>query len=305
MHSEVKVPISVIVPTRNEERNIRQCLESVKWVDEIFVVDSKSTDRTIEIAKEYTDNVVTFHWNGKWPKKKNWALEKLPFSHEWVLFLDADEQVTPGLAGEIRQLVFNGSEFSGFLVEYDFYFLGKLLKHGVLLLKYVFFKHRLGRFEKIDIPEVTDCDVEIDEHPVIKGKVGKLKNKMIHHDFKDLHHFFHRHNIFSDWEAHLRSYETKRNKEKEIKASLFGSQVERRRFLKELFFKLPGRPLIYFLYSYVIRGGFLDGKAGYIYNVLKAFYYFSVDIKLYEERLRLEKVGRQFHEKTINVRDWI
>jgi len=288
MPSEVKVPISVIIPTRNEEMNICQCLESVKWADEIFVVDSESRDRTAEIAKGYTDNVVIFRWNGKWPKKKNWSLEKLPLSHEWVLFLDADEQATPELAEEIRKVVCSGTEFSGFLVKYDFYFLGKSLKHGVLFWKCVLFKHRLGRFEKIDVPEVTGYDVEVDEHPLIKGKVGKLRNRMVHHDFKDLHHFFDRHNIYSDWEARLRSYKTKRNKEKEIKASLFGSEIERRRFLKELFFKLPGRPVIYFLYSYLIRGGFLDGKAGYKYNVLKAFYYFSVDIKLYEERVRAE-----------------
>ena len=288
MHSEVKVPISVIIPTRNEEMNIRQCLESVKWADEIFVVDSESKDHTMEIAKEYTDNVVTFHWNGKLPRKLNWSLEKLPLSHEWVLFVDADERVTPELAEEIRQIVSNGSEFSGFVVEYNYYFLGKLLKHGLLLCKCILFKHKLGQFERVDIPEVTDRDLESDAHSVIKGKVGKLKNRMIHHDLKDLHHFFHRHNIYSDWQTRLRSQHARRNKEKELKASLFGSQIERRRFLKELFFKLPGRPVIYFLYSYVIRGGFLDGKAGYIYNVLKAFHWFSVDIKLYEERLRVE-----------------
>ena len=293
MHSEVKVPISVIIPTSNEEKNIRKCLESVSWADEIFVVDSESRDRTVEIAKEYTDNVVTFHWNGKWPKKKNWALEKLPVSHEWVLFLDADERVIPELAEEIRQLVSNGTEFSGFMVKYDYYFLGKLLKHGDPLWKCIFFNHRLGRFERMDAPEVTDYDVEVHEHPVIKGKVGKLKNKMIHNDFEDLHHFFRKHNIYSDWEAHLRSYRTKRNKKKEIKASLFGSQIDQRRFFKESFFKFPGKPAIYFLYSYLIRGGFLDGKAGYIYSVLKAFYWFSVDIKLYEERVTLQnKLGK-------------
>jgi len=283
-----KVPVSVIVPTRNEEKNIRKCLASISWADEIFVVDSESTDRTVEIAKEYTNNVVTFRWDGKWPRKKNWSLEKLPLSHDWVLFLDADEWVTPELAEEVRQVVCSGTEFSGFMVKYDYYFLDKLLKHGDPLWKCIFFKHRLGRFEKMDAPDVTDYDVEVHEHPVIKGKVGKLKNKMIHNDFEDLHHFFCRHNIYSDWEAHLRSYKTKRNKEKEIKASLFGSQIERRRFFKELFLKFPCKPVIYFLYSYFIRGGFLDGKAGYIYNVLKAFHWFSVDIKLYEEKLRLE-----------------
>ena len=294
MHSGVKVPISVIIPTRNEERNIRECLESVSWANEIFVVDSESTDRTVEIAKEYTDDVVIFDWNGKWPRKKNWSLDRLSLSHEWVLFLDADEQVTPELAEEIRQVISNDTEFSGFVIKYDYYFLGKLLKHGGPLWKCIFFKHKLGRFDKMDAPEVTDYDVEVHEHPVIKGKVGKLKNKMIHNDFEDLHHFFHRHNIYSDWEAHLRSYKTKRSKEKEIKASLFGSQIERRRFLKKLCFRRPARPVIYFLYSYLIRGGFLDGKPGYIYNVLKASYWFSVDIKLYEEKLRLPSSSKHF-----------
>ena len=108
---------------------------------------------------------------------------------------------------------------------------------------------------------------------------------MIHHDFEDLHHHFERHNIYSDWEVLLRTRYRQRRVDREIQPRLLGSAVERRRFLKRLFLSLPGKPWIYFFYSYVLRGGFLDGRPGFVYNVLKAFYWYQISIKEYEVRL--------------------
>src|SRR5690348_11037703 len=99
------VPVSVLIPVRNEELNLGAALESVRWADEVWVVDSHSTDRTIEVARGYTDKVVCFDYDGRGPKKKNWSLETLPFANEWVLILDADERITPKLADEIRAAV--------------------------------------------------------------------------------------------------------------------------------------------------------------------------------------------------------
>ena len=97
-----KVPLSLFVPCKNEETNLARCLQSVRWIDEIFVVDSQSTDRTTSIAEEYGAKVMQFEYKGGWPKKKNWALENLPFSNEWVLILDADECLPPEAEDEIR-----------------------------------------------------------------------------------------------------------------------------------------------------------------------------------------------------------
>ena len=282
----MSVPISVLIPTKNEEENIRKCLESVSWADEIYVVDSCSTDRTVEIAQNMGAKVVPFSWDGKGPRKKNWALDNLPWKHEWVLVVDADEEVTPSLQDEITALVNRPSEYAAFLIFYNYYFLGRLLRHGAPLWKLILFKHRLARFEKIEVPEVTDYDVEIHEHPLVSGQIGRLHSPMIHHDFESLHEHFQRHNIYSDWEALLRTRYLHRDLEKEIRPRLFGSTMERRRFFKRFFLSLPGKPWIYFFYSYVLRGGFLDGRPGFIYNVLKAIHWYQISIKEYEICLR-------------------
>ncbi len=188
------VPISVLIPTRNEAKNIVKCLESVSWADEVYVVDSNSTDSTPDLAKSRGAQVVDFSWDPNGPRKKNWALEHLPWTHEWVLMVDADEEVTPSLQREIATAVREPSQYAGFLVPYNFYFLGRLLRYGAPLRKLILFKHSLARFEQMTVPEVTGYDVELHEHPLVRGRVGKLRSPMIHNDFEDLHHHFQRHN---------------------------------------------------------------------------------------------------------------
>lgn len=281
-----KVPISVLIPTRNEEANIAKCLDSIEWADEIFVVDSNSEDRTIEISQRYTENVINFTWNGQYPRKKNWALDNLPFSHEWVLIVDADEEVTPELEQEIARIVEGESEYDAYMIRYNYYFLRKLLKHGDPLWKCVLFKHQHTHFERMNTPDVTGYDVEVHEHPVIHGRLGYLNGRMIHRDFEDIHHYFDRHNVYSDWEVAIQSYRMIERKNKELKPGLVGSHIQRRRFFKELFFRIPFKPVLFFIYAYFFRLGFLDGKAGFIYNALKAIYWFEVNVKLYEHKLQ-------------------
>src|SRR5262245_50348579 len=168
------VAISVLIPTKNEERNIRKCLESVAWADEVCVVDSCSTDCTVEIARRLGAKVISFSWDGKGPRKKNWALDHLPWKHEWVLVVDADEEVPSALRDEITTAVCRSSSYAAFLVPYHYYFLGRLLMHGAPLWKLVLFKHHLARFERMDVPEVTGYDVELHEHPLVHGSIGRL-----------------------------------------------------------------------------------------------------------------------------------
>jgi glycosyltransferase involved in cell wall biosynthesis len=282
--SAPKVPVSVLVPTRNEERNIERCLQGVSWAAQVFVVDSYSTDRTVEIARAKGAHIIPFRWDGHGSRKKNWALDNISWATEWVLVVDADEEVSDPLQEEIAAAIANRPEFAAYQIPYQYYFLGRLIKHGAPLHKLILFRHQLARFEQTSVPEVTGYDVELHEHPVVRGHTGKLRSHMIHHDFDDLHHYFDRHNVYSDWEALLRTRYRGRDRSGEIKGRIFGSAVERRRFVKRLFLSLPGKPVIYFLYSYMLCAGFLDGREGFSFNLLKAFYWYQIGLKEYEIR---------------------
>ena len=283
----MSIPISVLIPAKNEEENIRKCLESVSWADEIYVVDSCSTDRTVEIAQSMGAKVFNFVWDRVGPRKLNWSLKNIAFRHEWLLVVDSDEEPSAALREEITTRVIQGKEaYAAYLIPYHYYFLGKLLKHGDPLVKLVLFRPRFAQYEHREVPEMDTYDLEMHCHPIVDGKIGRLTSPMIHRDFDNLHHYFARHNTYSDWEALLRTRYIHRDLEKEIRPRLFGSTMERRRFFKRLFLSLPGKPWIYFFYSYVLRGGFLDGRPGFIYNVLKAIHWYQISIKEYEICLR-------------------
>ena len=292
------VPLSVLIPTKNEEKNICKCLESVSWADEIYMVDSCSTDRTVEIAQSMGVKVVNFVWDGLGPRKLNWSLKNIAFCHEWLLVVDADEEPSAALREEIATRVIPGKEpYAAYLIPYHYYFLGKLLKHGDPLRKLVLFKPGLAYYERREVPGMDAYDLEMHCHPIVNGKIGHLNSPMVHRDFDNLHHHFARHNVYSDWEALLRTRYRHRNFEREIRPRFFGSAVERRRFLKRFFLSLPGKPGVYFFYSYVLRGGFLDGRPGFIYNVLKAFYWYQISIKKYE-------IGLRERSEVQGVRGW-
>lgn len=278
-------PISVLIPTRNEEKNLRKCIDSVSWTDDIWVVDSHSSDRTAEIADSLGATVVPFRWDGSGPRKLNWSLANIPFRHEWLMVVDADEEPSPELRHEIKTRVLGDQEsHCAYLVPYDYFFLGRLLKHGDRLWKLIIFKVAGARYESRELPGMENYDLEMHCHPVVKGTTGRLRGTMIHRDFDNLDHYFERHNVYSHWEALLRTRHHMRDRDAEIQPRLFGSAMERRRFLKRLFLSTPGKPWIYFFYSYILRGGFLDGRPGFIYNALKAIYWYQISIKEYEIR---------------------
>ncbi|MBD3379242.1 MAG: glycosyltransferase [Candidatus Omnitrophica bacterium] len=283
-----KVPISILIMTKNEEKNIRQCLESVKWADEIFIVDSQSEDRTLDIAGEYTDKIYQFEWNGKFPKKKNWSIKNMSFSHEWVLMLDADEIVPESLGAEIRSILENDQGCSGFVARFNYYFLGKLIRYGDPVRKVVFFKHKKASYEELDDSALEDrADVEVHEHQIINGKVGFLKTRITHNDQRDLYYYFNRHNRYSSWEAYLlETHRYDRGAGKNINGKSFRDWLSLRRTLKRFFYRLPCKPLIYFFYTYILRFGFLDGYPGFAYNVCKAIYIYEIELKRYEIRRR-------------------
>ena len=271
------IPASVIVMTRNEERNLPRCLASVADFAEVFVVDSASSDRTREIAHEHGATVVPFTWNRRYPKKKQWCLDNLPFSRDWVLYLDADEELTFEAAREISELLAGNTEHGGFFVRSDQVFLGRRLRHGHRSVKLALLDRRRARFEEIDDLDVgTATEVEAHYQPVVSGPTRMLRGSIVHDDHNSLFQYFDRHNRYSDWEASVRSRAVLRRQPE--------SQPGLRGLRKHLFAALPARGLVAFVHSYVFRLGFLDGRAGLHYALARGFYYWQIRVKELELR---------------------
>lgn len=274
-----KIPVSVIVMTLNEELNIVNCLKSLERFDEVFVVDSNSTDRTCQIAAEMGAKPVNFSWNRQYPRKKQWSLDNLPFSHDWVLYVDADERVSPDLAEEIAGLFADGAPSkSGYFIGFDYRFAGKILRHGQRIFKLALMERKKAYYVPRDDLEVSRVgDLEMHYQPSLKGSTAILKSRMLHDNEESLHHYFARHNNYSDWESIVRH-----------NGSYFAegdSQPFLRRYMKPVVARLPFKPFFAFVYSYVLNMGFLDGRAGFDFAIARATHFWQVDLK-YRELLR-------------------
>src|SRR5262249_27709510 len=195
-----KLPITVVVPVKNEAMNLPECLAALDGFAEIVVVDSASTDSTVEIAKAAGATVLDFHWAGGFPKKRNWVLQTFAFKTEWVLFLDADEKPTLAFKAAVATAIAN-TDYVGFWLHYRNHFMGRALHHGVPQRKLALFRVGSGEYEYIDDPGWSALDMEVHEHPVINGPVGEVAEPIEHKDFRDLHHAIGRHNEYSSWEA--------------------------------------------------------------------------------------------------------
>jgi glycosyltransferase involved in cell wall biosynthesis len=274
-------PLSVLLPVRDEELNLRAALESVRWADELWVVDSHSNDRTAEIAREYTDRVVQFDYRGRGAKKKNWALDTLPFANEWVLILDADERITPALADEIRAAVASDAA-DGYYLDREYVFMGRSLRSFRPDWNLRLFRHRLGRYELLATEAPGTGDNEVHEHVVLRGRAGRLRSPLRHEDRRPLRAWVENHNRYSDWETHV--YRQLRSEPFGVGALLSGGPGRwRHNGLKRLWVRLPCRPLARFVAFYLLRRGFLDGRAGFRYGVLMAFYEYLIGLKLREQ----------------------
>jgi glycosyltransferase involved in cell wall biosynthesis len=280
-----KIPVSVLVPIRNEAENLSRCLGSVQWADEIFAVDSQSTDGSTEIAERLGAKVVQFQFNGTWPKKKNWALENLPFKNEWVFILDADEVLPPEAAQEISSTITNAGNIAGYWINRRFFFLGRWLKHSYYPnWNLRLFRHSLGRYEKLTDADTRSGDNEIHEHVVVQGPTARLQVEMDHHAFPSVEVFIEKHNRYSNWEARVAT-EGRLDK----REGFAHEHVDLRRRLKSISQRLPFRPLLRFLYIYVWQKGFLDGRDGYYFARLHASYEFLSVVKTYELRRQSER----------------
>lgn len=259
------IPISVIIVTRNEAHNILRCLNSLSGFNDVWVVDSKSGDETIYIAQECGAQIVDFEWNGQYPKKRQWCLDTLNLKYEHVLFIDADEEMTPALMVELQNLDF---ACDGYFIKARYCVNGGTLKHGLQNKKLCLF----NRY-KFEFPIVDDLDIEgmgeIEGHyqPVPKEtdtRIGTLKNTILHHAFDDETRWLKRHEGYARWEDAMRMRQAYPHEVSFI-----------RRALKTVFNKMPAwlRATVVYVYGSVFRLGVLDGKEGLYICAMKARYY--------------------------------
>lgn len=298
----VTLPVSVIVPVRNEGRNLRRCLESLRGAGEVYVIDSQSTDDSAEIARTCGSRLIQFYYRGGWPKKRQWALDMLPLQYEWVLLLDADEALTPDLANEIKAAIRN-PKVDGYYIGLDMFFLGRRLRHcGASFYKLSLFRHGKGGFEcRAQHQDGSMCDMEVHEHVMVNGRTEKLKEKVVHRNVESLSRYIQKHNEYSNWEAQVWR-ESGRNR-RALQARLFGTQAERRRWIRKKLFNLPGASLLFTLYKYVLRLGFLDGVPGLIYCGLQGIQFFQIKAKVYEAKIASRDIVRLRPRELTNVRE--
>ncbi len=270
------LPISVCIPVLNEEKNLPGCLKSLEGhFDEIVLVDSGSTDGTLDLAKEAGVEVLNFEWNGVFPKKRNWALRNHSFQNPWILFLDADERVTPEFLSELKEKLDSGPV--GFWMHYENWFMGRKLLHGDTMTKLALFKIGSGEYEKFPEDQWSHLDMEVHEHPVLDGPVGDIGAMLEHHDFRGLASYIGKHNEYSTWEVNRYQWLHSDEANEKDWAALNKRQSFKYRHLNKWWMGT-----FYFLISYVQKRGFLDGIQGYRFAKMKKRYFEEIRLKIIE-----------------------
>jgi glycosyltransferase involved in cell wall biosynthesis len=259
-----KIPVSVIITTLNEESNLARCLSALERFDEIVVVDSGSADSTVRIAASFGARVEHFKWNGRYPKKRQWCLDNLHLRHDWIFFVDADEEITPALCAEVAALDWSAA---GYFVKGAYVLNGRVLRYGLKNNKLCLFDRR-----KMEFPVVSDLDIpgmgEMEGHyqPVLKPgapeKLGVLKQALWHYALEDKDRWRARHEGYANW-----------HKSVVLRDGLPPDPSFVRRNLKRFFYASPARPALAFLHSYVVLGGFLDGRTGFYLAQIRFSYY--------------------------------
>lgn len=277
-----KLPVTVLLPVLNEEQNLPAALESVAWADQVIVVDSHSTDRTADIARSAGAAVLQFAYQGGRPKKKAWALRNAPIRHEWLLVLDADERVTPALRAEIEGAVQCGDR-EGYCIDREFIFMGRSLRCFRPNWNLRLFRHRLARMEDLEMDGLPQTgDNEIHEHIEVDGRIGFLEAPLLHDDYRGLTAWLDRHNKYATWEAHI----YRKFRAEPLGVGRLGllrlDAFHRKRVLRRIWVRMPLRPLLRFCTWYIARRGFLDGRAGFVFCLLMAWYELIIGVKMRE-----------------------
>jgi len=279
--------ITVIIATRNEEANIAACLDSIIPVQRVLVIDSGSVDRTVALARARNAEVVDFTWSGIYPRKRQWAIDHLHIKTRWIMLVDADESIRPDMWMEIKRVIASADPCTAYLARKDFHFLGKRLRFGGFSHEAVLlFQTGMARFENLLPDSGENLDMEVHERLIVDGRVGRFQHALIHRDAKGLAAYVDRHHAYALWEAELR-YQALHHGQygaDAIRARWNGNVQERRRFLKRIAMRIPGEAMAWFIYHYLIRGGFLEGRAGFLASRVRYQYIREVRALLQEKR---------------------
>ncbi len=260
-----KIPVSVIVVTKNEERFIARCLSALVDFSDVTVVDSCSDDKTCEIALDMGVRVIQFQWDGKYPKKRQWCLDHIRFENDWVFWVDADEVVMPALINEMRNLFLQQTDFCGFFVKGQYVWGGTVLRYGLRNNKIALFNKN-----EMEFPVVNDLECsgmgEIEGHyqPVLKGSghIGQLNATLLHYADDCRDKWDSRHQRYARWEVCMTR-----------KCAWPKDPILWRDALKRIFRRSALKPFVMFLHCYIIKRGFLDGRRGYDFALHRKQYY--------------------------------
>lgn len=266
-------PVSVIVLTFNEEINLPRCLESLRWCDDVVVLDSFSTDATTEIARNSGVRLFQRKFDD-YATQRNYALKEVEYQHPWVLMVDADEVVPEKLVQEIGEVLAScKEEVTLFRMRRKDFFLGQWIKHSSSYKELWF--GRLMRIGRVWVERAINEEFHTD------GKVALLHSSVLHYPFnKGFHSWLEKHNKYSSMEAELKFHQGGY----QWKWSDFwhADPAKKRKALKALVYSLPGRPLVMFIGRYLVKGGVMDGRAGFTYCILKTIYEYMIDCKVRE-----------------------
>jgi glycosyltransferase involved in cell wall biosynthesis len=279
--------LAVVILTLNEERNIAQALRSVVgWANEVFVLDSYSQDSTVQIARQYGCQVAQQEFQD-FSTQRNFAIDHLPITSEWILFLDADEWVPENLKSEISKTISSSPPENGFYIRRRLIWMGKWVRRGyypVWILR--LFRRQRGRCE----------GRAVNEHVIVDGQIGYLSADLIHEDRNGISAWIAKHNEYATKEA-LELLRPDRSPNT-LRANLFGTQPERKRWIRQkVWQRLPAltRPFLFAFYRIVICGGFLDGRQALTYHLLHAFWFMLlIDLKYLELKDNEQSPGKAF-----------
>lgn len=266
--------ISVIILTKNEQQDLPGCLDTMGWSDDVHVYDSMSTDATVSIAERYGAKVTQRPFDN-WASHQNWGLDNIPFKHPWVYYSDADERVTPELVQAMQAAIQNPGDAVAFRIKRRDYLFGTWLKHVTPSP----FNIRLFRPARLRYERLTNPVSKVD------GPVGNISEHFVHFPFsKGIKFWFEKHNSYSTFEAgQIIDNAKSGGGDFSLIKALTAKDLNVRRFhQKELYYRMPFRPLIMFSVLYIGKRGFLDGKSGFIYALLRAIYEYMIVLKVRE-----------------------
>lgn len=283
------VGVSVLLLTKDEERDLPGCLASVAWSDDIVVYDSLSSDQTKVLAEGHGARFVqrpgqdpSLAYGGNEGIHRTWGIHQIPYKHPWLFVIDADERLTPEAAAELQSIASNSDpQIVAYRIRRRDFFQGRQLRHVQTSPRYIrFFRPEFVHYERLVNP-VT----------VVDGAVGELQHPLDHYPFsKGLSHWIARHNSYSTFEAQQILQNRASQEPFSLPAAFFERDFNRRRFhQKELFYRLPARPLIKFLLLYVLKRGVLDGRPGFTYALLQSIYEAMIVLKVKELELQLKQ----------------